>query len=89
MKAHLVAHIDTSVSPPKFLGVEVYSESAMNLTGAIGMKTFCLDIYAEEGESYASALKHLGAGLRMQPFCRVFEWTIPLMSERTKKDLGL
>jgi hypothetical protein len=57
-RCYLVAHIDTSLSPPVLRGFGIYSESAGSLTCA-QRRAWPLDVWSTEGRDYGEASERM------------------------------
>ena len=78
-RCYLVAHVDTSVRPPKILGTGLYSESAASLTGAIGHGRFAFDVTYADGPTYESARDSILA--MPEPWVSAFRWAIDMLPD--------
>lgn len=77
--AYLVVHLDTTHTPPVFLGVGIYSEPARSLTGAIGPGRFALDVHEARGPDFETARRRI---LEMpEPYRSVFKWALDVVPE--------
>lgn len=76
--AYLIAMIDTRTSPPKMIGVDLFSEP--HPTGPLTT----LDVVALEahGDSYSDAIQNLAKILSVRPM--MFDWILPMLSERAR-----
>ena len=75
--AYLVAHMDTTVSPPRILGVGIYSEPARSLTGAICRGRFAFDVADAPGHDYEAACRNI---VEMpEPYRSVFAWALNML----------
>ena len=80
--AYLVAHIDTTTTPPTFLGHAIYSSSARSITNAITPKRFAFDVLEVSGDDYQDAVERLQNFCSTSPNDAVFGWALKLGSEQ-------
>lgn len=72
----VVVHMDTAQNPPRIKGADLYSESALSLTGAIGLRVFAFDVASATGNSYEDARDNALRELVFKPL----HWVRPLLA---------
>ena len=77
---YLVAHMDTTVSPPRITGAGIYGEPAKSLSGAIGRGRFAVDVLEETGPNFEEAQRRIVE--MAEPYRSVFAWALDMLETR-------